>query len=317
TASGKTALAIEVARELDGEIISLDSRQAYRGFAIGTAAPTAGDLAAAPHHGVGFLDPDERYGAGRFAELARRWIEEIEGRGRVPILAGGTGLFLRALTHPLFREPEMAPERRRAVRAGLDALPAETLVAWAERLDPALGGEGSPDAQRAARTVELCLASGRPLSWWVEHGEPVRPPHSPRVLARDLTREVQRERIERRTAAWLASGAWAREVRRLASEGRDRSRAFDALGYRDILDMVEGRLTEEQVRDRVVGDTWAYARRQRTWFRHQLPSDTRRLDGTEPTPQLAARVAEAWRAEAQSGRGSPPGPTGREPTGRP
>ena len=103
TATGKSEVAVRLAERLDGEVISLDSRQAYRGMEVGTAAPTPGQRRRVPHHGVAFLDPEERYGAGRFARLAREWIGEVRARDRVPILAGGTGLFRRALTEDLVR----------------------------------------------------------------------------------------------------------------------------------------------------------------------------------------------------------------------
>lgn len=292
TASGKTALAIEVARGLDGEVISADSRQAYRGFSIGTAAPTDAERAAVPHHGVGMLDPQERYGAGRFTALARDWIREIESRGRVPILAGGTGLFLRALTHPLFREPAADPVVRDRVRAWLDGADAAEVMRWAARLDPA-----SPrDPQRASRTVELALLSGRPLSWWLAHGAPERPGLRVRVYALDLPAEALRARILARTRAVVESGAWEEEVRALERVGHVESRAFDALGYGDVRDLARGRIDRETAIERIFAATWAYARRQRTWFRHQLPGDAIRLDGSEATDQLARRICGDWRA---------------------
>lgn len=292
TASGKTALAIEVARGLNGEVISADSRQAYRGFVVGTAAPTEEERSAAPHHGVGILDPDERYGAGRFTALARDWIGEIESRGRVPILAGGTGLFLRALTHPLFREPDADPVLRDRVRAWLDAADAAEVARWAARLDPAAPG----DAQRASRTVELVLLSGRPLSWWLANGEPETPGLRVRAYALDFPAEALRARILARTRVLVESGAWEEEVRALERAGHAASRAFDALGYAEIRDLAHGRIDRETAIERIFAATWAYARRQRTWFRHQLPEDAIRLDGSEATDQLARRICGEWRA---------------------
>jgi tRNA dimethylallyltransferase len=127
TASGKTALSLEVAARLNGEIISMDSRQVYRGMDIGTAKATPAQQAAVPHHGLDLVDPDRRFGAGEFARRARLWIEEIRGRGRVPILVGGTGFFLRALTDPIFREPALDPGHRRALQAYLEGLETEEL----------------------------------------------------------------------------------------------------------------------------------------------------------------------------------------------
>ena len=299
TATGKTAVAIEVARCLGGEIISMDSRQAYRGFGVGTASPSAAEQAAAPHHGVGFLDPHERYGAGRFARLASRWIADIRARGGVPVLAGGTGLFLRALTHPMFEEPAFDPARRERLHAWLDGLERDELVRWAARLDGSLAGRSRPlDRQRAARTVELALLSGRPLTRWIESGRTERPPLPTATWVLDLAAPLLRERIRHRAEALIRDGAWAGEVRDLLSRGLEGSRAFDALGYADVAGLVRGRADIEETIERVSTSTWRYARRQRTWFRHQLPDDAVVLDASTGPEQLGRHIADAWRASA-------------------
>ncbi|WP_420441183.1 tRNA (adenosine(37)-N6)-dimethylallyltransferase MiaA [Candidatus Palauibacter sp.] len=299
TASGKTAVAIEVARRLDGEIISMDSRQAYRGFVIGTAAPSAGELAAAPHHGVGFLDPRERYGAGRFARLAARWLSEIRARGCVPILAGGTGLFLRALTHPMFEEPPLDPARRAALHARLGRLEREEIVRWAVRLDPVLAARRPPlDRQRAARAVELALLTGVPLTRWMTSAPTERPPLRTATYVLDWPAPLLRERIARRAEALIRGRAWPEEVRDLLARGLDGSRAFDALGYADVAALVRGEAGVDETVDRVSRATWRYARRQRTWFRHQVPEDAvvlDSLDGSTTPGQLARRIANDWR----------------------
>lgn len=297
TASGKTSLAIAVARELGGEIISADSRQAYRGFRVGTAAPTSDELAAVPHHGVGFLEPDERYGAGRFVEFADSATRGIRGRGNVPLLAGGTGLFLRALTHPMFREPDVAPTVRVALRAWIDQADQTAIARWATRLDPVIG-TGAVDPQRAGRTVELALLSGRPLSWWIEHGVAARPPFQGLIFVIDMPRDLLRARIESRARAMIDTGAWENEVRGLLLAGQGNSRAFGALGYDVVRELVRGRIDRDEAVRRIFAATWAYARRQRTWFRHQLPKGAIRLDGSSPTEQLSQQIVREWRAAA-------------------
>jgi tRNA dimethylallyltransferase len=296
TATGKTGLAIAVAQELDGEVISLDSRQAYRGFEVGTAAPGPDELQAATHHGVGFLDPRDTYGAGRFARLTHGWMAEIEARGRAPILAGGTGLFLSALLRPIFREPPMDPDRRAALRRWLEERPTDELTGWVGRLDPALPQHlERVDRQRAMRTLELSLLTGRPLSEWFSLGEPEHRPVAVRCFALELPTDDHRERIERRARAQL-SGGWIEEVEVLRSRGLHDARAFDAVGYRDVLAHAEGKISAEETLARIVAATWAYARRQRTWFRHQLLADTIRVDALLPTAQLAERIVMDWRA---------------------
>ncbi len=164
---------MEVARLVGGEIVSADSRQAYRGLEIGTAAPSTADRFSVPHHGVAFLEPGERYGAGRFARMCRQWVSGIESRGRVPILAGGTGFFVRALTRPVFREPDLEAGRRSALEAWLAGLPMAEVHRWTDRLDPDLKSRLPViDRQRGGRALELALLSGRSLTWWQRHGSP-------------------------------------------------------------------------------------------------------------------------------------------------
>ncbi len=295
TASGKTTLAIEVAARLGGEVISLDSRQAYRGFTVGTAAPTADELAAAHHHGIGFLEADDRYGAGRFSRLARKWMREIRGRGAIPLLVGGTGLFLRALTHPMFGEPPLDPPFRERLREWIEGRGPNQLKRWGTRLDPALADGRPLDTQRAARTTQLALSTGYPLSWWIAHGEPSHPRLRAVVFRLRVDAEDLRRRIRDRTEAMIESGAWQQEVRGLLGAGLEGSRAFNALGYRDVATLVEGRNSSEQTVERIVAVTYQYARRQRTWFRHQLPGGTISLDASRPPAELAQDVEAVWR----------------------
>lgn len=310
TATGKSDVAVRVASRLDGEIVSVDSRQAYRGMEIGTAAPGPDLRALIPHHGVAFLDPRERYGAGRFARLARGWIREIRDRGNTPVLAGGTGFFLRALTDPVFREPEMSDERREALRTWAEEEPSERLRRWARRLDPPLASRlEEVDPQRATRTLELALLAGRPLSWWHDHGEPEAEPVEILVFCMRVDRDRHRRRIRDRVRAQLEAG-WAEEVRELRRQGYDADApAWDALGYGAVAAWVDGRLDREEVVERVSASTWQYARRQRTWFRNQLPSPgTRWLDAARPADELAERIATCWREATEGGStGAPQG----------
>lgn len=308
TATGKSDLGMEVARRLGGEIVSVDSRQAYRGMEVGTGAPTEEMRREVPHHGVCFLEPGERYGAGRFARLARRWIEDIRNRGRVPVLVGGTGLFLHALLDPVFEEPEVEPRRRERLRRWLESRAPRALRRWARRLDPELEDRRDHlDPQRCNRTLELALLTGRPLTWFWDHGEPVVEPLDALVYCLRLDPTEHRGRIGRRARRMLAAG-WTKEVERLREEGHgEGSAAFDALGYRDVARVVDGELDAEEAAERIARDTWQYARRQRTWFRHQLPEHAVRLDAARGRDQLAARIAGEWRDAAGTGVGATAG----------
>lgn len=312
TATGKTALAVEISRRLGGEVVSVDSRQAYHGMAVGTAAPTPEEMAAARHHGVCFLSPASRYSAGEFARLARGWIADIRSRQNIPLLVGGTGFFLRALLSPVFREPPMDPVRRERLREWLRGRSRGQVRRWAVRLDRQLGDQlATVDWQRANRTIELAWLSGRPLTWWQEHGEPEAAPVRAVVFALELPAEDHRARIRHRLAGtW---DAWVEEVRVLLGEGADTSApGWSAVGYRELAAWI-GAVpavspskihVEDQESDveRVIEHaTWQYARRQRTWFRHQLPESTVWLDARGPTGQLADRIAEEWsRARARA-----------------
>jgi tRNA dimethylallyltransferase len=301
TATGKSDLAVAVAEALDGEVVSVDSRQAYRGLEVGTAAPTPVQRAAVPHHGVAFLEPGERYSAGRFSRLARGWIREIRGRDRVPVLAGGTGFFLSTLIDPVFREPAMEAGRREALRAWLEGRPARELRRWTARLDPDLARAlEALDPQRCARTLELALLSGRPVSWWQAHGSPEAPPLELRVFVLELGPRALKERIRARARA-LVEGGWPAEVERLLAAGAgEEDPALSALGYREVARLVRGAWDAGRTIEAVTARTWQYARRQRTWFRNQLPGDAVRLDAGRPTPELARTVVTDWR-EASGG----------------
>ena len=300
TGAGKTALSLRVARKLGGEIISLDSRQIYRGMDIGTAKVSPAERALVPHHGLDLRNPDQRYSAGEFGRDARRWIDAIERRGRVPVLAGGTGFFLRVLTEPIFREPPMDPVERRALEDLLAGLPRDELERWVRRFDPeraevAIAG----GCQRMLRVLSITILTGQNLSWW--H---VRHPTEGNALAGticlvEVPRDVLDERIRRRTAE-MVRGGLADEVARLISDGYGRGdRGMNAVGYREIEDHLAGKLTLREAEERIRVATRRYARRQYTWFRHQLGPGTVRIDGTASLEEQASAVLDAWRGCAE------------------
>lgn len=295
TGAGKTALATALSRLLPIEIVSADSRQVYGGLAIGTAAPSAADLAAAPYHGVGFVDPRERYSAGRFARDATEWIAAIAARNRTPLVVGGTGFYLRALFDGLFEEPRLDPRRRARLAVWLGGLSGAEAVRWARRLDPRFGGGG---AQRACRAIEIAVLAGRSLSTLQAERPPATPGFRPwyAVLTRD--RAALHERIARRTRAMLETG-WIEEVRRVLAEGVPRDApGLLAVGYREIVAHLEGRLTAKAMEEAIVQSTRRYAKRQDTWFRHQLRGPLVRLDAAVEPAVLAQAVSAGYRAAA-------------------
>jgi tRNA dimethylallyltransferase len=295
TGSGKTALSLALGRALDGEVVSMDSRQIYRGMDVGTGKVSLMDRARLPHHGLDLRDPDEAYSAGLFARDAVRTMEEIRGRGRTPLLVGGTGFFLKALMEPMFSEPEMDGNRLRLVRSYLNDLPLERLASYVRVLDPEraeVAVEGG--RQRMTRTVEMALLTGRPLTWWHREAPPVRKPVSGGVVLLDPPRDVLYERINQRVGRMVEEGL-EEEVRKLLRAGfRRDDPGMTGAGYREMVAHLEGQLTLEEATERIRRSHRRYARRQITWFRHQLPPWTLTADPREKRADLVKRIGDYW-----------------------
>lgn len=295
TAAGKTDLAIAVAERLAGEIISMDSRQVYRGMDVGTAKPSAAQCARIPHFGIDIISPAERYNAGRFGADARKWISEISSRGHVAVLAGGTGFFLRALTHPMFPEPALDVARKERLKRTFEQYSREELLRWLRVLDEhsamRMAAEGGP--QRLARAVEVALLTGRPLSEW-QADAPDQPALRFRTFVLDLPREVLYQRINRRVEQMI-DGGLVTEVEALLAAGFDEhSPGMNAVGYIELIAHLRGEKPLDQAVDEIQRATRRYARRQITWFRHQLPDDALRLDGTLPTNELVETIQKTF-----------------------
>lgn len=295
TTSGKTALSLAVARAMSAEVISMDSRQVYRGMDVGTDKVMPADRAGIPHFGLDLVAPDERYSAGRFARDARRWIGEIERRGHLPLLVGGTGFFLRAVLEPIFQEPPVDETRRRALRAQLDTMSRTTLARWAQRLDPEraeVAVAGGP--QRLSRTLEVALLTGRPLSWW--HAEA--PADGPAVPAAVVVLELPRDELDRRIdqrVAHMVERGLLNEVRSLleAGFGPD-APGMTGTGYGEVAAHLRGEMSLDAALDEMRRQTRRYARRQLTWFRNQLPADPLRLDARLPPQEQVERIVTYW-----------------------
>jgi tRNA dimethylallyltransferase len=290
TAIGKTAVALSLASHLAVEVISADSRQIYRRLDIGTAKPTRRERQRVPHHGVDLVDPGERYSAGRFARDAAKWLEEIRGRGRLPVVVGGTGLYVRALVEGLFVEPPLDPERRVALEHWVEGLDAATLVRWAGRLDPGFAGGGR---QRAARTVEIALLTGAPLSVWQARarGQGTIAPWHVRLTA---PRPVVHHRIQVRAEEMVRRGL-IEEVAAVLSEGHaPDAPGLDGVGIREAVEYLHGRRTRDSVADAIATSSRQYAKRQETWFRHQIRAPALVLDATRPAEELADQIASQW-----------------------
>lgn len=268
TATGKSALGLRAAAELGGEIVNADALQVYRGLDVGTAKPTPEERRRVPHHLIDVLDPDQPWSAGEFARNALAAVEEIEGRGRVPIVVGGSGLYLRALTEGISPVPPGDPRVRVTLRRRLEEEGREALFAELVRVDPETAARLTPgDTQRLLRALEVAAVSGRPLSAWIA-SQPFGTEKVPAFkLGLTLPRAILYDRIEIRAAEMVERG-WVEEVERLLARGCTRDdAAFQAIGYRQIASYLAGERTLESALEEIVRETRRFAKRQLTWFR--------------------------------------------------
>ena len=269
TASGKTGLAVELARRAGGEIVNADSQQVYRRFDIGTAKPSPEELAAVPHHVLSVVDPLEQFSAGEYQLRADVAIAEIASRGRPVFVVGGTGLYLRILLHGVVEAPGAAP----ALRASWEALAAtegrEAVHRKLAEVDPETALRLHPqDLVRVTRALEIHAQSGIAASQWRrEHGfAPDRYPF--RMFVLEPPREQLYERINARVEAMFARGL-VEETRELLALGYADAAPMRSVGYVQARAVVEGRMTREQAVEDTAQQTRRYAKRQLTWFRKE------------------------------------------------
>jgi len=291
TAVGKTAVALALAAHWPLEVISADSRQVYRGLDVGTAKPTRRERALVPHHGLDLVAPGERYSAGRFARDAEAWVADVRARGRMPVVVGGTGLYVRALSEGLFVEPPLDGWRRHALERWTSELEAHELVRWAARLDPGFEGGGR---QRAARAVELALLTGHPLSHWQRIARQ-QAAVQPWYVRLTVPRQVLHQRIRRRALQMVQQGIIEEVAAALADGAEAGAAGLDGVGLKEAAAYLLQGGDRAQVAEAITISTRQYAKRQETWFRHQLPPGTLVLDATRPPDELAAEIAARWR----------------------
>jgi tRNA dimethylallyltransferase len=269
TASGKTELAVRLAERFGGEVVSADSVQVYRRFDVGSGKPTADERRRAPHHLVDVADPLETFDASRFAQMADEVIADIRARGRVPVVCGGTFLWVRALLHGLAPAPPADAEVRARHAAIVEAEGRAALHARLAAVDPESAARLAPnDFVRVSRALEIWETSGKPQSaWFAEHGFRTER-YRARMLGVRREREELDERIAARLARFLASG-WVDEVRALVADGFGEARGMGSVGYKQVKEHVEGRLDAAELEDAIVRATRVFVRRQRTWLRDQ------------------------------------------------
>jgi tRNA dimethylallyltransferase len=270
TASGKSALALRLARERGGEIVSCDSLQVYRGLDIGSAKPTPEERRLVPHHLIDVVSPDEAFSAAEYAVRARQSLSGIAGRGRLPLVAGGSGLYLRALLHGLFAGPARHEELRRRLEGLADRFGDARLHRLLASRDPEAARRlPVRDRVRVVRALEVLFRTGRPIS--AHHREGAQPLEGFRVLLVGLApdRGELRGRVEARTRAMMTGGL-VEEVQGLLARGYSPDlRPLQSIGYRQAVAVLDGRMSRGEAERVIVTETMRLAKRQMTWFRHQ------------------------------------------------
>ncbi len=287
TAAGKSAVALLLAEQLGGEIISVDSMQVYRGLDLGTAKPSMEERAHVPHHLLDVVGLNEPFSAGDFVRFARIAEEEICSRGNVPIFCGGTGLYFRAYFEGLGEAPPSNPP----LRAALEAAPLEQLLRELEQSDPVTFTKiDRQNPRRVVRALEVIRLTGKPFSAQRASWDASA---APRLFCLQRDPADLRARIEARVDEMFRRGL-VDETRRLLELGLDRNRtALQSIGYRQVVEHLRGERNLIETIALVKTKTWQFARRQRTWFRQQMNTQWMEIRANETTEQIAARVLAA------------------------
>ncbi len=293
TGSGKSELALGIAAELDGEVVNCDSLQVYRYLDIGTAKLLPDERRGIPHHLLDILNPDQLFAAGEYARVARPVLKDIAARGRLPVVAGGTGFYLRALLDGLFPGPGRNETLRRRLARREASHPG-----WLHRLlagfDPVSAARiHSSDVQKLIRAVEVLLQTRRPISSWFADRRDALEGFRVVKIGLDPPREALYQRLDARCAR-MFEGGLLDEVRRVLEMGYPpESKALQSHGYRQAVQMIQGKLEPDEALDLARRDTRRYAKRQWTWFRRDAGVEW--LPGFGGEPELLGRALEKIR----------------------
>ena len=269
TASGKTALAVALAKEVNGEVVSCDSMQVYKGMDIGTAKPTVEEMEGIPHHMLSVAEPDEDFSVSRYCEMAAPIVDDIVARGKVAIIAGGTGLYMDSLIRGNAFAPFPSTGVREKLEAQADAEGMEAMLRWLESIDPEAAARlHLSDRKRIIRALEVYLETGETITAHNIKTQAIPPRYAPLWLGLDFAqRSDLYHRIDLRVGLMLQMGL-IEEIHALLDAGiPEKTTAMQAIGYKEFIAALEGNCTIEEAADQVRQSSRRYAKRQLTWFR--------------------------------------------------
>ena len=292
TASGKTGLAVALAKALDAEVVSCDSMQIYRGMDIGTAKPDAAEMDGVPHHLLDAAEPGEDFSVGRYVKLADAAIADVHARGKIAVVCGGTGLYMDSL----IKGETFAAPSRPAQREYVEHIAEEKGVAYVydmlKEADPETAEKlHLSDRKRIIRAMEVFLITGMPLSWHNEQSKKRPPKYEPAWIGLNFRdRNKLYARVDRRVDEMLEKGLEA-EVRRLLEQGIDpKTTAMQAIGYKEMAAAIRGECSVKQAAERIKQASRNYAKRQLTWFRRNEAIRWLYVDETKDLPAEAMRL---------------------------
>ena len=292
TASGKTATALRLAREFNGELIGADSVQVYRGFDIGSAKPTTEELDGIPHHLIDVIDPTEKIDAADFSARADAAVQDVHERGKVPIVVGGTGLWIRTWHRGLFDAPKVDPALRSRLEDEVKALGNDAMHQRLKRVDPEAAESLHPnDSLRVVRALEIHEQTGRKMSaLQAEHAQGA-PRHNALFVVMETKTDDLPSKIESRMHQMLQNG-WLDEVKAIVDRWGRQIRPLGSVGYREVLQHLQGATDEAEMRKEITRSTRVYARRQRTWFNGESEVQLRITADDEGLKLLRSSVSE-------------------------
>ena len=292
TASGKTALAVELAKTLDGEVVSCDSMQVYRHMNIGTAKPSSDEMAGIPHHMLDVADPREDFSVSRYCEMATPIIDDILARGKTVIIAGGTGLYMDSLIRGNTFAPYPATGRREELEALAATEGIEAVLSQLRIVDPESAARLHPsDQKRVIRAMEVYLETGQTITEHNRKTQAVPPRYSPVWLGlEDTYREQLYERIDQRVIKMLGDGLIVEIQSLLASGIPEKCTAMQAIGYKEFISALNGNCTIEEATAQVQQSSRRYAKRQLTWFRRNAAMHWLQRQPGETTAEILLRA---------------------------